>query len=158
MNYGAFMIVCIGMLVPFVPVNSSPPVLSITISTSKTVYAVGEPVPLNIVFSNSTTIPISAWVSPNATQAELFDEITVSRSGTSLKPTAYEQAAQSHQMVMLSRTQYKVSAGSDAKDGMTLNKLFDLNKPGKYTVQIKCRDTGYATAAGTSNVATFEIK
>ena len=138
--------------------NNPSPVLSISISTSKAIYPVGEPVYLKIVFSNHSETPIAVWVSPNATQAELFDEVNVSRSGTCLEPSAYEQAAQSHQMVMLSRTQYGVSAGNDAKDGMTLNKLFDLNKPGKYIVQIKCRDKGYATAAGTSNITTFEIR
>lgn len=101
---------------------------------------------------------MGVWASPGANRAELYDEVTVSRSGTSLKPSAYEQAAQSHKMVIVSRIQYKVFAGNDVKDGMTLNKLFDLDKPGKYTVQIKCRDKGYATAAGTSNVATFEIR
>ena len=150
--------VCTSLVASAMSVSNPSPTLSITISTSKAIYKLGELIHLDIVYSNPTITPIGVWAAPGANRAELYDEVTVSRSGKSLKPSAYEQAAQSHNMVIVSRIQYKVFAGSDVKDGMTLNKLFDLDKPGKYTIQVKGRDTGHETAASTSNVAIFEVK
>ncbi len=158
MNYGASIIVCISTLAPFVSVSSSPPVLSITIRSSKTVYAVGEPVPLNIVFSNPTTTPIQIWRSPGSSQGELYSDVDVTYLGKRLFPTPYERGIEAGQVGPTSRIGSSIVAGKTAKDGMTLNRLFDLNKIGRYTVQIRHRDHGDPTAVGTSNTATFEIK
>lgn len=45
-----------------------------------------------------------------------------------------------------------------AKNGTTLNKLFDLSKPGQYTVQIHYKDDDDPAKASTSNLAAFEVK
>lgn len=49
-------------------------------------------------------------------------------------------------------------AGKNVHDAMTLNKLFDLNKAGRYTAQVRYRDDTNPAAVGGSNTATFDVK
>ncbi len=56
-----------------------------------------------------------------------------------------------------SRILSMVVAGTGAKDGMTSNRLFELDKIGHYTTQIRYKANGDPAGVSTSNIATFEI-
>lgn len=160
MPYMANILLLTSIWVATFPINHQPssPCMTIAIATPKEIYKLGEPVHLDIVFSNPGTTPIQIWRSPGSGQGELYSDVDVTYFGKRLIPTAYERGIEAGRVGPTSRIGSSIVAGNNAKDGMTLNRLFDLNKIGRYTVQIRHRGNGDPTAEGTSNIATFEIK
>ncbi len=164
MKRSAAFVVGIAMAASTVSISSRTPQpkLIITIQTEQAAYTIGEPVLLDIVFSNLTPAPIYIWrspgVQPGSRQGELYSDVYITRSGEPLQPTAYEINARAGQALFVSRVLDTAKGGKNVKDAMTLNKLFDLNKAGRYTVQIRYRAGDDPAAASTSNLARFEVK
>jgi hypothetical protein len=169
MKYWLFPILCV--VGPTILSSADAP-FSITITTPMDVFKAGAEIRANIVFKNTSDRVISLPRSPAEDRGEIFCDIEMrnadgkvvpetkyyralngkSNVETESKPNAKFEPVTFHGSIVV----FDLKPGETLKDGLILNKLFDLTVPGKYSIRVQRRDDATKSLV-TSNTATVTI-
>lgn len=138
---------------------------SLTISTGRTEFHPGEQVNVRVTLKNISERPLlAAKLTPPGAADLHYKTYVYDESGSLASETKYgkmlrtDKGENGKETVIVENggmLRY-LKAGESAEEDMTLNKLFDLSKPGKYTVQVQGR--GDTEGLAKSNVITIVIK
>jgi len=113
--------------------------LSITISTGSPVVKVGSEIVVKLTVKNISKRKRNVAKSNGPLQAELYYQVFVRDGhGNTPKETKYERQITGKEPVNIQgSTVYVTLAPNEAlSDDLLLNKLFELNEPGRYSVQV----------------------
>jgi hypothetical protein len=122
-----------------VPSRSAQRPFSLTISTEHDRVKVGSEVLVQITLTNTSDQEIALGKAPgNLPQAEseYLVEVHDSRGQTAPDTDYGRKIKQNKIVVSFSRVSATVGPGESLKDGVILTKLYDLSRPGKYSVQL----------------------
>jgi len=113
--------------------------LKITISTSNPVIKAGSEIVIKLAVKNVSRKKKTVTKSNGPLEAELYYKVSVRDAyGNAPKETRYQRQITGKEPVNIQRsTVYVTLAPNEAlSDDMLLNKLFELDEPGRYTVQV----------------------
>ena len=130
---------------------------SITITTPKSVLKVASDIPIDIIIRNISDGDIDLPRSVRLDLGEWFTDVEVSdEKGNMMPETKYYRVLRGKDIYdseprpdgkFVPKTQsqqglsgYSVKPGETLRDGLVLNKLVDLTRPGKYAVRVRRRD------------------
>jgi hypothetical protein len=117
---------------------------TLTIRAKQNTFKVGEEIRINILWKNTSDQPVSvAPVIPTAeTSYKVFVEdekgnlAAETKLGRRLR-TGKDEAGQTTVSVFETAPIRSVQPGESLNEEVVLNKLYDLSKPGKYTVRVQ---------------------
>jgi hypothetical protein len=140
-------------------VAQAQPAFTITISAGRTVVTVKSPVEVQVILKNTSNQDLRVGVD-NSDKAELsgFGAEVTDAHGLAPKITRYhdvltgEKAAHEsvsnpdeHFVVVTSGGLLTVGPGSSIELHMDIGQMYDLSKPGVYTIQVTRTDAAYGT-------------
>lgn len=122
------------------------PSFSMTISTAQIVFKTGTDVKLEIIVKNISDHDVGVDKSPGENSGESHNKVEVfDDKGIPVRETGYKRALEGNGgydevsgriiIPMGSTMTIFLKPGETLKDGITVNKLYYLDKPGKYTIQ-----------------------
>jgi hypothetical protein len=123
-----------------------PPSLSMTISTTPIVVNAGTDVKIEIIIKNISDHDVGVDKSPGENSGEKHTKVEVrDDKGKLVRETGYKRALEGNGgydevsgriiIPMGSNMGVLLKPGETVKDGLSVNKLYYLDKPGKYTIQ-----------------------
>jgi len=115
---------------------------SLTIGTPQQVVKAGSEVRVDVVLKNTSDHEITLLRSPGTGRGELeFESDVLSEKGNPASQTKYGHGLKKSGLdaVEGSRIMFRLQPGETYEDSMSLNKLYDLSKPGKYRIELHKR-------------------
>jgi hypothetical protein len=122
--------------------SAQEPPFSLTISTPQEIVKAGSEVRVDVVLRNTSDHEITLLRSPGTGRGELeFESDVLGEKGNLASQTKYGQQLKKSGLnaVEGSRIMFRLQPGETYEDSMSLNKLYDLSKPGKYKIQLHKR-------------------
>jgi hypothetical protein len=126
------------------------PSFSVTISVPQDVVAAGSEVKVKITLKNTSNHDIGIPKSPADDQGGSYNKITVrdeegnlvADNATIAARTDKHKGTQSELMNLTMETiiLFTVKPGESLKDGIKLSEIYDLSKPGKYSIELERTD------------------
>ncbi len=140
---------------------------SITISTAKGTVKSGSDVTVEVIFTNTSKANIVfASGAKREDQGELDYTVHVRDSSSARAPetkrghllrTGEDSPGGETYLIISSTMNIDVPPGGTVKREILLNRLYDLSKPGKYTIQVE-RIIGASAVLTKSNVLTITVE
>jgi hypothetical protein len=164
--YRSLPFACFVAAIASVPVKCAEPEVSLTVSVSQTTFKAGSEIAAKIVLWNKSTqaIPVAVDFYPGA-EADYRAEVL----GSDGKPAPRTEYGRKFALggfnssvgnavlgPLGSKALFDEPDGDKITSTMVINKLFDLSKPGKYSVQVS-REVGKANTLVKSNIITVTI-
>ena len=116
---------------------SSGPSISVSISTPNTTVRVGQPIPIRIDLKNTSNSEVRIGRVTSHGQAELdYEVVLLDSAGHPVPQTKYGDAAANRQVIIVSRELSPVAPAETTVQRTELTKLFNITKPGTYTVRV----------------------
>jgi hypothetical protein len=116
--------------------------ITVSITTPSQVAKIGEAIRVNITVKNTSDHSVKLYkaLGPDG-QAEAANQIEVLDADGKKLPRIDGPAVQVrgqiyHRQMPMSRTMIRLDPGQSSEDFLILSNLFDLSKPGKYTVTV----------------------
>jgi hypothetical protein len=141
------------------------PSFSITISTTESTVKVGSKVAITILFKNISQEEVDLAKIPGDHGGEFHNVVDVRDADGKLPPeTEYKQELEGrrstvnghHVLPLTSNFTQFLKPGDLMQDSLVITNLYDLSKPGKYTIQIERSDDVRKTVVK-SNVITVTV-
>jgi uncharacterized protein (DUF58 family) len=138
---------------------------SITISADQSTVKVGAPITIRILFKNTSNEEIALAKIPGDRKGEKHNLVDVRDADGKMPPeTEYKQALEGKRdnvkghvvLPMASNFTQFLKPGDVMQDNLDVTDLYDLSKPGRYTIQIERNDDISKTLVK-SNVVTVTI-
>jgi hypothetical protein len=128
--------------------QTKPPQFSVAISPVPAIVRAGSEIRVKIVMTNTTDHEINIVRSPGEDNGENWNDIEgFDETGKAASETEYYRAFKGKGLYkghivlrMGSNILFPVKPGEALKDGIIVGNLFDLSKPGKYTVHVQRPD------------------
>jgi hypothetical protein len=136
--------------------------LTLTISSESPEFKVGSPIIVNVTLENISDKPTTTLYSVGQGQAELIYDVDVLDGyGRRVARTDYGHAlrgeASSH-MIMSSFLRKEIKAHEQLTDTVDLTKIYDLNVPGTYLVQLTKKHRSKGGAKISSNALKITVE
>lgn len=128
--------------------QSTKPAFSLTISTTNSTVTLGSPVMVKVTMKNESEHNISVYTENTSDQggfvykADVWDE-----KGSTAPETKFGRSIQGHDtpeelrrepyIIVTSGGEGSLAPGQTIIDQVNLNKLYDLSRPGKYTIRLR---------------------
>jgi hypothetical protein len=135
------------------------PSFSVTIGTAQEAVKPGSTVMVQILYKNTSDHAITLPRSPSPEQGEFLnviemrDQMNKRAAETDYGKCLRESGGEGDMTVVV----FTLQPGETLKDGVLLNKMYDLSRPGKYTIQVLKTDPDNRTTAK-SNKLTITVK
>lgn len=137
------------------------PPLSLSISAAESVVKAGSDVRVDIAITNVSQHEITFLRTPGVGRGELDAELEVTdEHGNATQMTKYWESLKKYgiERVEGSRISIVLKPGESFKTSVALNKLYDLNRAGNYTIYAKKRVPDYLGGGVVeSNVVTITV-
>jgi uncharacterized protein (DUF58 family) len=140
-------------------VQATQALFSLNISAKDDTVPAGSTVKVEIVLTNTSNrvIYIIHEKAPDAGEQAGFTLDVRNADGSVVAFTRYGQKFFNHEAVFLGApAPFALKPGNPLKDEIVVSKLFDLSKPGKYSIQVKRLDDSSSTEVS-SNIISVTI-